>query len=667
MNSPEFFINMKKVPTPESRDFDAFVRNELNKIQYGININGVHISNWLYWHLNYWQLYIPSVDPINGEVVDKFTRPDFRDNEWIIANALEQAKKEKKGIVIIGSRRIAKTSFISSWLGLGATIYQGSQNVIVGNNKGDIGNITSQMDRGLGSIESFLRYPRLLNDWKKEVALGFKDKKGNRTEWSQILIKNTEDGVNTEVLAGLTPKTLVYDEIGKAPIKEAFLAGIPAFDSPYGWRCVPICTGTGGDFEKGKDAEEIFNNPDRFNLLGIEVNGENRKTGIFISGLHAVRMPRKEISISEYLQIEKGSELDTITIKIIDSEKGLTIIEKERAALLKAHDQKEYLKAVMYAPLTPEECFLSNTDENPFPVEALKKHLEVVLKTLTPKYVKLYRDIDGKVKSTENTNLKPISDFPINKDTNKDAPIVIYEDPEPNSPNFLNIAGGDPYNIDESINSSSLGTIYIYKRAYDPINGTFQNRIVASFASRPETMKDWHETVELLLEYYNATLMIENAGTNFVQHMDSKNKSHWLADGYNLAKQVSPKTSIQGRIKGLPPTQSIQRHYRNLIIEYCTEKILIGQTETGEAIEVLGLTRIDDPMLLVELINYKPKLNVDRIVAFGHVLIYNEYLEKIAPNIKINEEETVQQKKYIKSPFILRANSSPFIIKNNDF
>lgn len=29
-----------------------------------------------------------------------------------------------------------------------------------------------------------------------------------------------------EALAGITPKSLVYDEIGKAPMKEAFLAGI---------------------------------------------------------------------------------------------------------------------------------------------------------------------------------------------------------------------------------------------------------------------------------------------------------------------------------------------------------------------------------------------------------------------------------------------------------
>jgi len=660
ITSPEMFINMKSIPKPNSREYEDFVKYELEKIKYGVTINGVKIPAWLYFHINHWKIYQPRWDDRLQETIDVYDRPLLRDNEWIIAESIERAKQEKKGLIIAGSRRISKTTVMASWTGHGATIYEGSQNVIVGNNKGDITNITTQLDKGLNSLEMFMRYPRIADDWRNMVALGWKDKAGNRTEWSKIYIKNTEDGINTEVLAGLTPKTLVYDEIAKASIKEAFLAGVKAFASPYGWRCTPLLFCTGGNVKRSSDAEEMFHNPDTYNLLAVEVPGESRKTGVFISGLYSVDVPKNPEPLSEFLNVEKGSELDNIIIHVKDEEKGMEIINEERERWAKAKNNTELLKAKMYAPLNVDECFLSDEAENPFPTEALKEHLLFLNKQSTEKYVRLYRDINGKVCAAE-SNLKPIVDFPVNKDTDKRAPIIIYEDPISNPPNYLYIGGSDPYNTDKSINSPSLGTVCIYKRTYDVLNGTFQNRVVASLASRPETMKEWFETVEMLLEYYNATLMIENAGTNFIQYMDSKNKSHWLADGYNLAKEIQPNTSIQGRLKGLPPTTKIQGHYKNLILEYCTEEVIMGVAQNGEVIKQMGLVRLNDKVLIEELINWKPntptkKYNADRYVAFGHALIYDEYLGKIAPNVKIKEEEEIKQpiKQQPRSPFLIQ-------------
>lgn len=666
ITSTEFFINMKKTPTPDSVEYNDFVKGELDKLQYGVTINGVYISPWLYWHSNFWKLYRPEWNEKRGEVLDIYSNPLLRDNEWIIAEALTKAKKEQKGVIIVGSRRIAKTSFIASWVGLGATIYEGSQNIIVGNNKNDIKNITTQMDKGLNSVESFLRYNRIRDDWKNQVDLGFKYKEGGSwktEEWSQIHIRNTEDGLNTEVLAGLTPKTLVFDEIGKAKTKEVFLGSIPAYNSPYGWRCIPILVGTGGDMRKSDDAQEMFYNPERFNLISVEIPNEERKTGIFISGLMAIDVPKNPVPLSEYLGTTKGSELDIINIHVSDEKKGLEIITKNRDNFLKANNQVEYLKTVMYAPLTVDECFMNNEEENPFPVEALKTHLEYLKRNNDKKYVRLFRDVDGKVSYAIDTKRFEVTDFPATKDTDKNGVVVMYESPISNPPTYLYIAGGDPYNQNKSEVSPSLGTIHIYKRTYDVVTGTFQNRIVASYAARPETMKEWQETVEMLLELYNATCMIENEGTNFIQYLENKNKGHYLADGYNLAKEINPKSSIQGRVKGLPATVKIKNHYKNLIIQYCNEKLTMGQKENGELVEALGLVRISDEMLIVELINYKPKGNYDRIVSFGHCLIYDEYLQKIAPNVKIKEYEDAPQKKgqTIRSPFILNTRSSnPF-------
>lgn len=684
ITSPEFYINMKSVPRQGDSDFDAFVNMELDKLEYGLTINGVYITNWLYWHLNYWRAYIPQQDTRSGEVKDVFIHPTLRDNEWLIAEHLQRAKEEKKGLLLIGGRRIAKTSVVSSWLSLHATIYQGSQNVIVGNNKGDIRNITLQMDKGLSNLEPFMKYDRLLDDWGKEVELGWKEKKvgGKRLGWSNIYVKNTEDGNNTEVLAGLTPKSLVYDEVGKAPTREAFIAGMKAFASPYGWRCVPILTGTGGDFVKGKDAEEMFHNPDRFNLLALEVPNENRKTGLFVPGNYATDYPKKEIPLSEYLKVDKGSELDLIPIHVTQWDLSNSMIDAELAKWQTANNPKEYLKALMYSPRSVDECFISNVDENPFPVEALKQHLDYLNRiSKEPLYVKVYKDINGAAQYME-THLRPVKDYPVKKETIKSAPVVMYEPPMPNAPNFLYIAGGDPYNQAQSDTSPSLGSLYIYKRTYDPVAGTYQKRIVASYTARPETMKEWHETVELLLELYNATCMIENIGTNFIQYMENKNKAHYLADGYNLAKEINPRSgAMVGKTKGLPATSGVQNHYKGLIIEYLTDDIIMGNDpQTGEPIKKMGLIRIDDPMLLTELINFretefkkgggnKKKGNFDRYVSFGHVLVYDQYLDKFSPLIKVQTETEQEQKKesYVRSPFLINRKEQSQTSKRNPF
>lgn len=93
--SPEMFINMKSIPKKETQDYDAFLLNELDKLQYGVTINGVYISSYYTGHINYWKAYIPQ-QVRSGEVIDKFINPQLRDNEWMIAEYLEQAKEKRK-------------------------------------------------------------------------------------------------------------------------------------------------------------------------------------------------------------------------------------------------------------------------------------------------------------------------------------------------------------------------------------------------------------------------------------------------------------------------------------------------------------------------------------------------------------------------------------------
>jgi hypothetical protein len=77
-----------------------------------------------------------------------------------------------------------------------------------------------------------------------------------------------------------------------------------------------------------------------------------------------------------------------------------------------------------------------------------------------------------------------------------------------------------------------------------------------------------------------------------------------------------------------------------LLKDYCLENIVVGSNpETGEPIYKKGITRIIDPMLLEEMIQYQPGANVDRIVAFSHVLAYARSLMKFGNPEDIQDDD----------------------------
>lgn len=654
---------MKNVPVKGHPEYDAFFDKELEKIKYGITIDGFYIHGWLYWHLNYWKIYQDVLDPISGESIRVLDYPIFRDNEWLFAKYLKQAETEKKGICLIGGRRISKSVFMSSYIARSATIYKGSENVIVGNNKDDLGVLTSLLEKGLSAMHEHFLAPRINDDWRKEVTLGHKDKKGKRNIHSTIFIRNTDGGSSSEVVAGTTPKSLVLDEIGKSPFLDAFNAAKPSFASQFGWRCVPLLFGTGGDFENGKDAEKMFNDPISNNMISMILSEEgNKETCIFIPGFYSLEFPKDKTTLGDYLNAPEGSELYEIPFEVTNIERTRKLILEEREKLSKSKDSNALLKYKMYYPITSDECFLTETGNN-FPIEAAKIALDLIMRKpeLQGVPTRLYRDVDGTIIAERDTKKKPIWDYPHIAGSNLNAPIIIYEPPmSKNPPRHLYIGGLDPYNQNTSSSSDSLGSLYIYKRMYDPVAGTYQQRIVASYVARPETMKEYHENAELLIEYYNAIVMMENEGTSFLQYMDSKNKGHYLADGFSLLTEISPNTTIRNRPKGLPATVPVIRHCMNLFVEYCKEEIVLGYNDKDEPINALGIMRITDPLLLKEIIQYRTGSNVDRMVAFRHILAYDKHLEKNYSVINVQKEgKKLEMPKVGRGPFF-KTFSNPF-------
>lgn len=674
--SPELFINIKKIPGPDSREYKPFFKEEKRKVKEGVTINGVYIPGWLYWHMNHWLINIDMPpDPITGYIERKANRPMLRDNEWLIAEHIHRAEREHKGLLIIGSRQLGKSEFGASYMGRRAIAFKNTQNIIAGLSEPDLKLLTSKTEYGFNGVHPYFRPTiRIDNNWNKAVTLGYKDKQGNRQKFSEILIRNLAGGDNTENLAGPTTSALLLDEIGKGDFLEALIAARPAMETPYGWRCTPIFTGTSGSFDKSEDLQKFYNQLDAYNFLCIEL--KEKDTGVlrrYIPGYQASKVPRKKVRLSDFLGVPRGSELDKTAIHIIRSkQEGIDKIMSDRDKLLKTGETTLWKKEIMYYPLTDEELFLIDESDDIFAdiKEMAKEHLAYLESIeVEEQYVWMTRDTKtGKVKTIKaDITKRPIYQYPI-KDADKhkydfDAPIVIWEEPIMGQEyGILHVSGADPYNQDEAPTSQSLGAFYIYRRTYDPISGRFQEQFVASYVARPDKINRWREQVEWLMEYYQATCLPENEEPGFIRYFDNKHKAHWLEDGMDLAKEINPNTKMK-RNKGLSASTANIRYGNGLLKSYCKEEIIMGQDASGDNIIKPGIIRIKDKGLLREIINHRPLANVDRIVAARHALIIANYKDKYFPvaNVSKSMEQNKREKpRTVRLPFAMGQRDGSF-------
>ena len=609
----DWLINQKRLPDKLSNEFKAFFDYHKQICQDGCMMSGVYINPFLYWHLNVWHTEVDIVDE-RGRIFQKYANPLLRDNEWIVTNEIDRAQQEKKGLVILGIRRFAKSVLEASYIGWGATFDENSQNVIAGLNAPDIKLITDKLDKGLNFLPEAWRWQRVEDNWKNQVTLGIKTKAGERIPFSQILIRNLDEGNNEEAIAGTKPRKLIIDEIGKGNFLRGFQAAVPGFTTPYGWGCSPILTGTGGDMKKFMDAKSLMFDAENFNFLTYNNEKDDKRVhGLFIS--YKYRMEAKEPStLGKFLEQPPGSDLYNIGMLVSNEEKALQITQDNLTRLNKAGDRIAYLKEKMYYPLEVDDIFL-NEDTNIFDIEAAKRQkTRLVSQGRTGTPVILFND--GEKIGHEFTDKQPISNFPLKNSDLKDAPVVIYEFPMENPPYGLYVAGVDPYRQGKSAYSSSLGAVYIYKRMHSITDEKYQDMFVASYCARPDRKEIWEEQARLLIKYYNARTLCENDDISFIEYMKSKNDAHYLEKQPEWLKEVVPGTTVKRDYGVHRSADKIRDYLHNCLKKYMEEVVYQEKDEEGNIIrEVTGVSKIFDPVLLEEIIQYNDEGNFDRLIA----------------------------------------------------
>lgn len=544
------------------------------------------------------------------------------------------------------------TTIMSSLLQMNATMTIGLSHSVVGFSDSDLSNIGEYCEYGLDHVHPFFRINRTKTDWSSGVTLGKRMSNGVRDVHAIISIANINMGrkTSTQKTAGLTPATAIFDEVGKGPIKKPYTAAMPSYDTPYGWRLSPILAGTGGEVELSKDAQEMFSDPDTYNLLVMDWDILNRramkgktwkerKWAMFVPGQMANSGVKRTIGLGDYLGKPDDKKLNKIKIDATDFEASTNKLNEERKKL-STKDRVAYTSHTMFYPFTIDDCFLSSS-QNLFPVEYAIKHKNDLLES--GQYSGMLCDVfleSGNKLGTTKSN-KQLAGFPFSGGV-IDAPVQIFEMPQSNRfDDFIYVSGSDPYKQAKS-DTPSLGAFYVFKRRVG-IRDPYAYRIVASYVSRPSSIDQFCRTCEMLQKGYGAICLMENADQMYEQYLNRKSgmpASFFLFAGEAIANKYVKAGSRQNSKLGLYPTPGNQNLLFSCVVDYCWQDFVIGyDDQTGLDITVKGIELIDDIALLDEIIQYKSGLNVDRIIAFGHALVLARYFDdnNYMPKSKIDE------------------------------
>lgn len=304
---------------------------------------------------------------------------------------------------------------------------------------------------------------------------------------------------------------------------------------------------------------------------------------------------------------------------------GLLFLLNERwKAKYNTSDPKTIIKIVSNMPITPSEAMIQG-GVNQFPVTDIENRIMEI--NANPNfydttYVGQLALAEGKV-SFVPTSDAPIRFFPHKDNKNMQGAIEIFEVPQEdaNGNVYENryIAGADPYDNDEST-TVSLGSIIVLDLMTD--------RIVAEYTGRPPMADDYFEICRRLCLFYNARLNYENNKKGLFGHFSTMNSTYLLTDTLEILvdKQMMKPGGSGNTAKGTNASQSINGFARSRIAKW----LLTPQTEiiveNGEekVITKHNLDFIKNKALLLELSQWNPFKNFDRVSALGMLMLLRE-------------------------------------------
>lgn len=598
-----------------SKDFISYWEGEKSKCKEGVIYKNKNKTWYLTRDYYMWLNFLPIYD----KEEKKYGFAKVRDAQYHMALYEIMAEINYKHVAILKKRQIASSYFHMAkllnayWFEEGSVCKIGASLKDYINDKGS----WKFLDEYSAFLNEHTAWYRPSNPgkvllWEQKIEVRVNNRKTFKGLRSKIQGASFEKNATAGV--GGPCSYFFHEEAGIAPKMDKTYEYLrPAMSSGMMTTGQFIAAGSVGDLDHCKPLKRMILNPEANGILGVETDLMDDKGTVGVAGLF---IP-EQWSMPPYLDQFGNSKV----------EEALGSIRKEREVWKKDLEAEQYQLRVSQKPIDIAEAF-AYRKESVFPQGFLSKQMKRIEDKEYSFELLDLEETEGKIKASTSRRI-PITEFPVNKkQEDKRGVLKVWERPIKNPDFGTYYASIDPVSEGKTTTSDSLCSIFVYKNPVEVTKETPSgletfiegDKIVASWCGRYDDINKTHEHLRLIIEWYNAWTIVENNISLFIQYMIGERKQKYLV----------PKNQIVF-LKDLGSNKNVFQEYgwkntgtlfKSHLISYAIEFIReVTHEETGEDGVVYkktyGVERIPDPMLVTEMLQYFPGLNVDRLVAFA--------------------------------------------------
>ena len=622
------YTNLRPNPNPNS-EFGKWLIEETRRCYEGYvrPSDGEWITGDYYFFLNYCPMLVSKKAKGSNKATRIESFPDIWDGHYLMYHYLHQARERGEQAAALSSRGRGKSYSGAALL---------SKRFILGVGKGEesrrrtcfiLAADTSKLVAGDQTLDKFqydidfirenMQWPSMrLTDalQKMQWKMGYVDlntgtKKGTLNSVVGFSI------VDEAKVRGSRGDLFLFEEAGSFPkLLDTFNNLIPSVkegDNVYGQI---FLYGTAADKDSDfSSMQEIMYNPEGYGVYGVdnvydkEGFGKRRFTFFFPEYFNRVGC-----------YDSNGNS---------DVTKALYEIITERIKVkYNSSDIRTILKTISDRPIVPQEAIM-RVRGNFFPITDINNRI-AQLDANPSEYDDVY--VGKIIFNSENrpefqpTSDTPIRDFPLKNESTKGA-VEIFKLPEKDSSGnvFSNryIAGLDPIDDDSSDDSShSLMSLFVLD--------LWTDSIVCEYTERTSFADDGYEMIRRILLFYNARCLYENNKKGIFSYFSRMNCIYLLEDTPEFLRDrdMIKTTGLGNKSKGYSATKGINEYADKLTRDWLMQPVTIIQTVNKEETEttVYKLYTVRNRAFLRECSLFNPDINVDRIRAFGAVMLSRE-------------------------------------------
>ncbi len=605
----------------KSKDFINYWEDQKTKCRLGVLIKSKDKTWYLSRDYYMWLNFLPIFD----KEQQKFDFAQIRDAQYHMALYEILAELFYKHVAILKKRQIASSYFHAGklinqlWFEAGVTLKMGASLKDYINEKGTW-KFLSEYAAFLNEHTAWYRpmSPDKVMMWQQKIEI----RKGDRK--AEVGLKGTIQGMSFEKDptngVGGPVKFFFHEEAGIAPKMNTTFGYIkPALKSGMITTGLFIAAGSVGDLDQCEPLKKMILDPEANEIYAVETNLIDDEGTIGMSGLFIPEQWSMPPYIDDY-----GNSL---------VEQSLVALDEYFEKIKKTMDPEDYQLEISQHPRNIAEAF-RHRKVSKFPSHLVTAQIRRIEdKEYGYEYLDIFRDETGKVK-VKDSNKLPIREFPMTKKTeDKTGVLVVWERPQ-GSPGFGQYyASIDPVAEGKTTTSDSLCSIYVMKAPVEVTKVTGvdtetyieEDKIVAAWCGRFDDIKQTHERLEMIIEWYNAWTVVENNISHFINYMISKKKQRYLVqkDQIMFLKDLGANKSVFQDYGWRNTGVLFKHHLLSYVIEYTKEELDTVTKEDGTIVKTkYGIERIPDIMLLKEMHAYVDGLNVDRLVAFSALVAF---------------------------------------------